>query len=64
MTQEELEEQQALQEFRDASESEQRDMLFHALMGLLADAIEADDAKMIKPYARLITEMYFDEGDE
>jgi hypothetical protein len=58
------EEQQALQEFADASESEQKDMLFHSLMGLLADAVANDDVKMMKPYARLITEMYFDEGDE
>lgn len=58
------EEQKALQEFRDASESEQRDILFHSLMGLLADAVANDDVEMMKPYARLVTEMYFDEGDE
>jgi hypothetical protein len=33
-------------------------------MCLLADAVEANDVEMMKPYARLITEMYFDEGDE
>ena len=58
------EEQQTLQEFANASESEQRDMLFHSLMTLLADAVADDDIKMMKPYARLVTEMYFDEGDE
>jgi hypothetical protein len=56
--------QQTLQEFANASESEQRDMLFHSLMTLLADAVADDDIKMMKPYARLVTEMYFDEGDE
>jgi phosphoribosyl-ATP pyrophosphohydrolase len=64
MTQEELEKQQALQEFANASESERADMIFHSVMCLLADAVEANDVEMIKPYARLITEMYFDEGDE
>jgi len=39
-------------------------MIFHSVMCLLADAVEANDVEMMKPYARLITEMYFDEGDE
>lgn len=53
------EEQQALQEFKDASESEQKDMLFDACMGLLDEAVKTDDVVMMKSYARLVTELYF-----
>ena len=55
------EEQRALQEFHDASESEQKDLLFDAFMGLLDEALKTDDIVMLKSYARLVTELYFDE---
>jgi len=54
------EEQQALQEFKDASESEQKGMLFDACMGLLDEAVKTDDVVMMKSYARLVTELYFE----
>ena len=53
-----------LQEFQGMDEAEQRRVLFESLMGLLDDAVKEDDAVMMKSYARLVTEMFFDEGEE
>ena len=64
MTNEEQEKQQALQEWANADESEQTAMMFDGLMNLLADAVANDDAKMIKSYARLVTEIYLNQGDD
>jgi hypothetical protein len=53
-----------LQEFQGMDEAEQKRVLFESLMGLLDDAVKEDDAVMMKSYARLVTEMFFDEGEE
>jgi len=53
-----------LKEFQGMDEAEQRRVLFESLMGLLDDAVKEDDAVMMKSYARLVTEMFFDEGEE
>jgi len=52
-----------LQEFQGMDEAEQKRVLFESLMGLLDDAVKEDDAVMMKSYARLVTEMFFDEGE-
>lgn len=52
-----------LQQFRDASEEDQKAMLFDSLMNLLSDAVADDDAEFIKNYARLVTEMWNEMGD-
>jgi len=52
-----------IQQFRDASEEDQKAMLFDSLMNLLGDAVADDDAEFIKNYARLVTEMWNDMGD-
>lgn len=53
-----------LQEFQGMDEAEQKRVLFESLMGLLDDAVKEDDAVMMKSYARLVTEMFFDQGEE
>lgn len=52
-----------LQEFQGMDEAEQKRVLFESLMGLLDDAVKEDDAVMMKSYARLVTEMFFDQGE-
>ena len=57
------EEVKYLQEFEVMGKAEQKRELFQAFMGLLAEAVRADDVVMMRSYARLVTEMFFDEGE-
>jgi len=52
-----------IQEFADGDDETRKAMLFESLMSLLTQAIADDDAVFIKSYARLITEIWNDEGD-
>lgn len=54
------EERRELQKFAASSKAEQKAVLFETLMSLLADAVEADDTVMIKSYARVSTELWFE----
>jgi hypothetical protein len=54
------EEHRELQKFADSSEAEQKAVLFETLMSLLAEAVETEDMAVIKSYARLATELWFE----
>ena len=56
----EEEERRELQKFAASSEAEQKAVLFETLMGLLAEAVETEDMVVIKSYARLATELWFE----
>ena len=47
-----------LQDFANASEEDQRAMMFDGLMNLLGEAVADNDIDMVKAYARIVTEMW------
>jgi len=55
---------QVLRDFANATDTDQKAMLFDSIMDLLTDAVEADDPVFIKTYARLATELWNNYEDE
>ena len=54
----------AVAELESMSEEEFKDVVFNSIMNLLKKAVKAEDIEMMKSYARLATEMYFDDEEE